>query len=86
MPDDTDLDALSHCALADIARVRPVLDKIADKWTIMILCVLCPKPARFNAIKRRLDGITHKALAEQRHTPRMMVEYRRDAGGAGAAQ
>ena len=64
MPDDTDLETLSQCALADMARVRPVLDKIADKWTIMILCVLCPKPARFNAIKRRLDGITHKALAD----------------------
>jgi DNA-binding HxlR family transcriptional regulator len=64
MPDDTDLEALAQCALADMARVRPVLDKIADKWTIMILCVLCPQPARFNAIKRRLDGITHKALAD----------------------
>ena len=64
MPDDTDLGALSDRALADMPRVRPVLDKIADKWTIMILSVLCPKPSRFNAIKRRLDGITHKALAD----------------------
>lgn len=64
MDDDTDLDVLSACALADMARVRPVLDKIADKWTILILTVLCPRPARFNAIKRRLDGITHKALAD----------------------
>jgi DNA-binding HxlR family transcriptional regulator len=47
-----------------MARVRPVLDKIADKWTIMILTVLCPQPSRFNEIKRRLDGITHKALAD----------------------
>ncbi|MHC2106363.1 winged helix-turn-helix transcriptional regulator [Methylobacterium sp.] len=64
MADDTDLDILSACALADMAQVRPVLDKIADKWTILILTVLCPRPARFNAIKRRLDGITHKALAD----------------------
>ncbi len=47
-----------------MARVRPVLDKIADKWTILILTVLCPKPSRFNEIKRRLGGITHKALAD----------------------
>lgn len=60
----TDLDSLSQQALSDMARVRPVLDKIADKWTILILTVLCPKPARFNEIKRRLDGITHKALAD----------------------
>ena len=64
MTDDTDFDALSECALANMARVRPVLDKIADKWTILILTVLCPRPSRFNAIKRRLDGITHKALAD----------------------
>ena len=50
--------------LPDPARVRPVLDKIADKWSVMILTVLCPEPARFNAIRRRLDGITHKALAD----------------------
>ena len=64
MADDTDLEAAAACALANMARVRPVLDKIADKWTILILTVLCPQPARFNAIKRRLDGITHKALAD----------------------
>ena len=64
MIDDTELDTASECALANMARVRPVLDKIADKWTILILTVLCPQPARFNAIKRRLDGITHKALAD----------------------
>lgn len=28
------------------------------------LDVLCPQPSRFNEIKRRLDGITHKALAD----------------------
>ena len=61
---NTDLETASGLALHDMPRVRPVLDKIADKWTIMILTVLCPKPARFNAIKRRLDGITHKALAD----------------------
>ena len=50
--------------LAASERVRPVLAKIADKWTIMILTVVCSRPARFNEIKRRLAGITHKALAD----------------------
>lgn len=61
---DTDADAPCDRTLTDSARVRPVLDKIADKWTVLILTVICPRPARFNAIKRRLDGITHKALAD----------------------
>ena len=64
MADDTELDALSCKAMMDVPRIRPVLDKIADKWTIMILTVLCPRPARFNEIKRRLSGITHKSLAD----------------------
>jgi len=64
MPDDTDLDLLSADALTNMEVVRPTLDRIADKWTILILTVLCPRPSRFNAIMRRLDGITHKALAD----------------------
>ncbi|MFB2565066.1 winged helix-turn-helix transcriptional regulator [Rhizobium sp. IMFF44] len=64
MDEYTDLEALSHRACADMAQVRPVLDKIADKWTILILTVICPRPSRFNEIKRRLHGITHKALAD----------------------
>lgn len=64
MDEYTDLEALSHRALCDMPLVRPVLDKIADKWTILILTVICPQPARFNEIKRRLDGITHKALSD----------------------
>src|SRR4051812_44662246 len=64
MTNDTELDALSKQACADMVRIRPVLDRIADKWTILILTVVCPRPARFNEIKRRLDGITHKALAD----------------------
>ena len=64
MANDTDLEFLSQRAFSDMARLRPVLDRIADKWTIMILTVLCPKPSRFNEIKRRLGGITHKALAD----------------------
>ncbi|MEB2843900.1 transcriptional regulator [Rhizobiales bacterium RZME27] len=64
MNNDTDLETLSHSALENMAMVRPVLDKIADKWTILILTVICPKPSRFNEIKRRLNGITHKALAD----------------------
>jgi DNA-binding HxlR family transcriptional regulator len=59
-----ELESLSALALMDMPRIRPVLDKITDKWAVMILTVLCPQPARFNQIKRRLEGITHKALAD----------------------
>jgi DNA-binding HxlR family transcriptional regulator len=48
----------------DVTTTRPILDQIANKWTVLILNVLCTQPARFNDLKRRLDGITHKALSE----------------------
>lgn len=48
----------------DAETTRPVLEQIASKWTVLILTVLCAQPARFNEIKRRLNGITHKALSE----------------------
>jgi DNA-binding HxlR family transcriptional regulator len=48
----------------DVTATRPILEQIANKWTVLILSVLCTQPARFNDLKRRLDGITHKALSE----------------------
>ena len=62
--DKPDIDEETARVRADSVRVRGVLNKIADKWTIMILTVLCPKTQRFNEIKRLLDGITHKALSD----------------------
>ncbi|OZI19271.1 transcriptional regulator [Bordetella genomosp. 9] len=59
---------LEHCveeeALIDAQRTRPILEHIANKWSVLILTVLCSRPSRFNQIMRRLDGITHKALAD----------------------
>lgn len=48
---------------ADCA-ARPFLDQVANKWTVMILTLLCAKPQRFNEIMRRLQGVTHKALTQ----------------------
>lgn len=41
---------------------RTIIDQISDKWSMLILAVLCSEPQRFNAIKRRLEGVTQKAL------------------------
>ena len=51
-------------ALVDARTTRPILEHIANKWSVLILTVLCSRPSRFNEIMRRLDGITHKALAD----------------------
>ncbi|NDV89246.1 transcriptional regulator [Aurantimonas aggregata] len=51
-------------ALIDARATRPILEHIANKWSVLILTVLCTRPSRFNEIMRRLEGITHKALAD----------------------
>ncbi|CAI1662081.1 HTH-type transcriptional activator hxlR [Serratia quinivorans] len=42
---------------------RIILDQIADKWSMMVLEVL-REPRRFNAIKRRLGGVTQRVLTQ----------------------
>lgn len=41
---------------------RTILDQIADKWSMMVLAVLYREPQRFNALKRRLEGVTQRVL------------------------
>jgi len=48
--------------LRDVGKTRPILENITNKWSILILTVLCTKPTRFNELRRRLEGITHKAI------------------------
>lgn len=43
---------------------RLLLDQITDKWSILILSVLCKEPLRFNEIKRKMNGITQKSLTQ----------------------
>jgi DNA-binding HxlR family transcriptional regulator len=55
-------DRSKMCAVHGPSRL--LLDQIADKWSVLILSLLCGNPLRFNEIKRRIDGITQKALTE----------------------
>lgn len=48
---------------ADCA-ARSFFDQVANKWSVMILTLLTEKPTRFNEMRRRLEGITHKALTQ----------------------
>lgn len=41
---------------------RLLIDQVTDKWSILILTALDVDAMRFNALKRRLSGVTQKAL------------------------
>ncbi len=42
--------------------IRNVLDRIGDKWSVLIFCVLEDGPKRFNEIKRLIGDITQRVL------------------------
>lgn len=47
---------------ADCRLVLEVLDRIGDKWTVMVVGALAKGPMRFNAIMRVIDGVSHRML------------------------
>lgn len=61
---------------------RAILDQIADKWSMLVLQVL-REPRRFNAIKKRLDGVTQRVLTQTlRRLERNGMVERRILGGS----
>ncbi len=49
---------------SDRCPTRAVLDRIADKWALLILDRLGEDRARFNALKREIEGISQKVLSQ----------------------
>ena len=50
---------------------RQILDRIGDKWTVLVVQVLDQGPMRFNGLKRRIGGVSQKMLAQTlRHLER----------------
>lgn len=46
----------------DCRALGAVLDRIGDKWTIMVVGTLGQKTMRFNELMRAIDGISHRML------------------------
>ena len=51
-------------AYADTCPTRLVLDRIADKWAVLVLGLLGDGPVRFNQLRRRIQGISQKMLSQ----------------------
>lgn len=47
---------------------RQLLDRVGDKWSILLLGMLGEGEMRFSALKRRIDGISQKMLAQTLRT------------------
>ncbi len=46
----------------DCGVVAPILARIGDKWSVLIVRLLGDGPRRFNEIKRLVDGISQRML------------------------
>jgi DNA-binding HxlR family transcriptional regulator len=42
--------------------VRQILDRIADKWSLLVISLLEERTMRFNELRREIDGISQRML------------------------
>jgi DNA-binding HxlR family transcriptional regulator len=45
------------------ALLRDVLERIGDKWSVIVICRLDAGPRRFNELRRSTEGITQRMLS-----------------------
>ena len=57
--DDTGRASLHQSGCRNVA---PVLHRIGDKWSVLIVMMLSDGPKRFNQLKREIDGISQRML------------------------
>jgi DNA-binding HxlR family transcriptional regulator len=43
---------------------KEILERIADKWTVMIICRLSGGTRRFSELRREMPGISQKSLTQ----------------------
>ena len=44
--------------------IRDVLDRIGDKWAVLVMLTLKDGPVRFNDLRRRIGAISQKMLSQ----------------------
>ena len=47
---------------AGCRNVTPVLNRVGDKWSMLIVMILSEGPRRFSELKRAIDGISQRML------------------------
>jgi DNA-binding HxlR family transcriptional regulator len=67
---DADYDVLQWDTRED-CEVRQILDRIADKWSLLVIALLDRRSLRFTELRRMIDGISQRMLARTlRHLER----------------
>jgi len=63
-PSPMPCDHLTWNAYAAACPTRLALERISDKWTVLILGLLIRQPMRFNALLRAIEGLSQKVLSQ----------------------
>ena len=65
--DEQQAQALEFDVFAKQCPSREVLDHLTGRWGVLVMAGLRKGPARFNALRRRVDGVSEKMLAQTLH-------------------
>ena len=49
-------------ASAECPRIRSVISRVGDKWSVLVIMLLWPGPRRFGAIKREAEDVSQRML------------------------
>lgn len=47
---------------ADDCKIREILDRVGDKWSMLVMHILGEGPQRFSALRRSIEGISQRML------------------------
>ncbi|MBW8486893.1 winged helix-turn-helix transcriptional regulator [Actinomadura parmotrematis] len=72
--EDGTFESLGHCADTGVdddvlqwdqradCEVRQILDRVADKWSLLVIALLDKRSLRFTELKRAIDGVSQRML------------------------
>ncbi|MFI6320514.1 winged helix-turn-helix transcriptional regulator [Nonomuraea sp. NPDC050556] len=56
-----DFDVL-HWDTREDCEVRQILDRVADKWSLLVIALLDQRTLRFSELRRTIDGVSQRML------------------------
>ncbi len=55
---------MEYNVFAENCPTRLVLDRLADKWAVLVLTLLSQETKRFNQLRREIEGVSQKVLSQ----------------------
>jgi DNA-binding HxlR family transcriptional regulator len=67
MTEDGTLSGVTHTGVPinaghHLCGVRDVLDRVGDKWSVLVIALLGDGPCRYSELRRAIDGISQRML------------------------